>query len=89
MFLKKCIVCGKEFTPTANQQTICSQECRKVRKREREREYYRYGRRLEKRICAVCGKEFETGTRSGVKICSPKCRVEYCRQYAAKRRRGC
>ena len=34
---KKCIVCGKMFTPTHNRQTICSKECRM----EQDRRFHR------------------------------------------------
>ena len=59
--IKKCPICGKEFTPTKrseNHQIFCSRKCKNKRPR--------------KNICAVCGKEFLAYS-TGKKFCSAEC----------------
>lgn len=37
--VRRCAVCGKPFTPGSNTALYCSESCRNVRKRERNREW--------------------------------------------------
>lgn len=37
---KQCVICGKEFKPTNNKQKYCSDECRKVVKRDKYKRRY-------------------------------------------------
>jgi len=37
--MKRCIVCGKEFDPHNGRQICCSEECSRIRKRARKKEY--------------------------------------------------
>ena len=68
-YKKKCAVCGKEFEVVNSRYSLCSDECRKKKKRENSKQYnidYReklrdqvreYQRRNAKVImCKICGK---------------------------------
>ncbi len=55
--MKICNNCKKEFKQTSNSQRFCSKECLNI--------FY-----LKKKVCKVCGKEFEHRTRG---TCSEKC----------------
>lgn len=70
--LKNCKVCGKEFEAAQSNYTLCSEECRKVRKREICTNYYqehkesyrkdckeRYRDNLKPIYCKICGKPVE------------------------------
>lgn len=73
---KICVVCGKEFEVGNHKSTVntCSEECRKIRQREKQMEYR--NRRAKKkseepRACTFCGAEFKPENRE--KVC-PECR---------------
>ena len=75
--MAKCKICGKEFTVTNDNRTICSDECRKENKKIFAKEYQKRKSRehqqmLGIRKCDVCGKEFHPRTRLMVR-CSPAC----------------
>lgn len=75
--MMKCKICGKEFTPTSDCRTICSDECRKENKRLSARQYQKQKSQqhqlmLGTRTCEVCGKDFHPRTRLMVR-CSPAC----------------
>jgi len=73
----KCKICGKEFTPSKESRTICSDVCRVISKRA---SVMRYSKKksqekqlmLGTRCCEVCGKEFHPRTSLMVR-CSPEC----------------
>lgn len=74
--IKRCIVCGKSFTPVANHssvQILCSEECRKIRQKERhDTEEFRKKCRDRCRakaitLCTLCGKPIERNYSSGHK----------------------
>lgn len=73
----KCRICGKEFTPSKESRTLCSDECRREAKRMNANEYRvrriaQNRKRLGTRFCTVCGKEFVPKTSQQVR-CSPEC----------------
>lgn len=61
-----CAQCGKEFLATRRDRKFCSNKCCKNWQRAHSNCY-------EKRICVVCGKEFETRKDTTVCHCSRKC----------------
>lgn len=64
----KCNICGKEYQTThAKMQSskFCSNNCRAKARRLS-------GKDREKRICAICGKEFECNKYSRQKVCGNK-----------------
>lgn len=68
---KKCELCGMEFQPIFSQHKYCSMECsRKARRTKHDHSKYR-----EVRICAWCGKEFETNKHRRTRFCSAHCVV--------------
>lgn len=80
--MKKCVVCGKEFTPTGRVQYCCSKKCSAIQKARKERdERNKRGRVIVKKTCSVCGREFvKTGNRQ--ECCSKECA---CKRHAAQR----
>ena len=84
---KKCVICGREFEAKIKWQTICSDECRKIYKREYQR---KFRSSLAKDIptaesgrmksvncgCWACGKSFERNF-ANERFCSDKCRTQY------------
>ena len=39
--IKKCIICGKEFTSTCKNAMMCSIECKKIRQKETEKLWHK------------------------------------------------
>lgn len=79
---RKCEVCGKEFLPPIYNRhaKYCSDECRKdaanaLRRARRGSDGTRV-LPLRKRVCAGCGKEFETRA-NNVKFCSRSCYMKF------------
>ena len=77
---KICDICGKEFFPFNPQSKVCSDECRKERKKLYHAELNRQRRRetrerLGTRICVVCGAEFAPRNGNAV-TCNPICTRE-------------
>lgn len=70
---KLCECCGKEFQPRNTRGRFCSDDCRYEQKR-RDKAETRTVRKLEKKVCGICGKSFETDYNE--KYCSPYCRSE-------------
>ena len=64
-----CVQCGKEFLAVYKAK-FCSRRC----KRHWLRAHKRFNDHTKK-ICLVCGKEFETGKYSNAQYCSQKCVV--------------
>ena len=64
--LRKCKVCGSEYTPNSNCQKYCSKRCHDDEKNRRRR------RPKEEGVCEFCGKSF-IKNRSDQKVCSSKC----------------
>lgn len=44
---KRCVICGAWFTPNANFKSVCSEECRKVNRKETDRRSNSARRRRE------------------------------------------
>ena len=64
----KCTICGKEYqTIHAKMQSskFCSDKCRAKARRLN-------GKDREKRICTICGREFECNKYSRQKVCGDK-----------------
>lgn len=81
--IKKCVVCGKDFTLTHSKQVCCSDACRAIRYRKHQ---YNYDdifikkkptvQTLKPVECHNCGKQF-TPSYKGEKFCSDKCRFQF------------
>lgn len=72
--IKNCLVCGKEFESTYGRE-ICSDECRKIRKKEQDSKgNYRRRKGIsgipEIIVCAHCGQKFEGLNRKYCPSCS-------------------
>jgi hypothetical protein len=81
-----CIVCGRKFTRAAAMRTICSDECRRARMRQQQRDYRASRDARSAACCIVCGGSKPT---RAAKLCSDDCRRERARQYRdAKRERA-
>ncbi len=80
MLRKQCIICGKEFEVVNLRYCLCSDECRKIRKKmqqsspeyrqksnERSKKRKREKNRLNPKIipCKICGKPVEPDFRDG------------------------
>jgi len=71
MYLKKCAVCGAEFTTKYSGTIYCSKKCSN----------YAYRQRLKKSKiggvgkCVICGREFKRQY-CGQKYCSDKCHAD-------------
>ncbi len=79
--IKKCDICGKDFTPIRNNVKRCSEVCRSIWKRDFsvDRWDQRKKKNLENakpRLCAVC-QEVYTSSNSVRKTCSRECSVIY------------
>lgn len=84
---RKCVECGKWFTPAHHNQTICSDECREIRDKRQKSEwgkkYYQEQKAkkaelLEKqgtsdRVCLECGNLYTPESKLQV-TCSDECR---------------
>ena len=76
--VKKCVICGKEFTTSRRRQICCSPDC--TRRNSINSTYENYKKKLKpevEKVCAICGKEFKTRY-SGKKYCSKICRNVNC-----------
>ena len=70
--IKTCKNCGKKFYAEHGNKKYCSEECTKASHRNSQRNHYlefKAVNRPQKKICPVCGVEFE----SNRKTCSAKC----------------
>ena len=81
--IEKCVICGKEFKKTGNQNT-CSRKCSQLRKRNYNRKYnkkyYEENKNSTIKHCTIFGKEFNSI--NGKTICnSENCKKERDRQY--------
>jgi predicted nucleic acid-binding Zn ribbon protein len=77
---RNCVVCGRVFSPKANNAKYCSDECRLKARAIREKELRDSSRQVYHRTCPICGKSFVTKV-VNKKYCSEECSRE------AKRRR--
>lgn len=75
---KKCVICGKIYSPTGKAQLYCSHDCYLQAQRRRRKKHY------EEQACEWCGKMFVPWL--GRIYCSPECSKEagkeYHRQYS-------
>lgn len=74
--LKKCIGCGKEFTPWPGwekNQTYCTIDCMEL-----------HSEKGIKKVCVMCGREFHARV-SLQKTCSEECRGALARKYSKER----
>jgi predicted nucleic acid-binding Zn ribbon protein len=68
-----CSVCGKKYLRSDGCGKFCSEECRKVSRRARERKYYKNKRgEIAPIACPVCGKDFLPVSRRQ-KYCASVC----------------
>ena len=70
---KKCVICGKTYTPTGTKQSYCSYDCYLVAQKRR---------RAKKPVelkCEWCGKTFTQ--RFGRIYCSPECSKAAAKEY--------
>lgn len=84
--LKKCVICGAEFSvPPSNGTVTCSKKCSSERRR-RQRLAAPLKRVTKK--CVVCGAEFSVAPSMSASFstCSPECRAEYSRRRMIERR---
>lgn len=84
---RKCVICGKEFTPKAVSQKYCCDKCKGEGLR-RVKEQYK--KRLAIKKCPICNKKFKPNT-STQKYCSVECRaksmqIKYREKYALIKR---
>ena len=80
IYTRKCEICGKEFTTNTSRGKLCSEECRKIAKKQyavnfNEKNKAATRERLGTRICVYCGKEFEPRNNRMV-TCNPICTRE-------------
>ena len=89
MFKKKCVVCGKEFEARQSNYSLCSDECRKIRKRShtikrmndpvRHEQYlkkYKEKRAMKNVPCRICGENvpsIDNGNRMNRKFYHDDC----------------
>ena len=75
--IKKCVICGEEFSTFKSVQKYCCRTCANKAYRERERNKDLYGQDeppVSVKNCLYCGKEFATGSYSAhKKYCSSRC----------------
>lgn len=88
----KCKVCGKEFTPSKDSRTLCSNECRVIGKRINVKKYAKKKSQekqlmLGTRNCEVCGKEFHPRTGRQVR-CSNNCTAQIRNQQTVENKRA-
>lgn len=65
-----CLVCGKEFRKTKYNNTLCSDECKRIY--ENRRRVALRKKRMPVVKCVICGKEFKQN-HGAQKCCSPEC----------------
>lgn len=86
---KKCLICSKLFKCSYHAQTICSEKCKIIRRREHGLRYAHKTRgRVDFRPCVTCGHKFHPTTNDIT--CSDDCRIIYRRKVTregAQRRR--
>jgi len=79
IYVRNCVVCGKEFATDHKQVLSCSEECKYQRKLQTiksytkaKRERDRYEEAHKDKICAYCGKVFNSVKTNKI-YCSPYC----------------
>ena len=70
---KKCVICGKIFSPKGAAQLYCSHDCYLQAQRRRRKKHY------EEQACEWCGKMFVPWL--GRIYCSPECSKEAAKEY--------
>ena len=80
---KKCVICGKVFTPTREHRIYCSYECSEKSKKQKMQDYNlrRRERNIKPVTCYVCGKEFLPNGQFK-KLCSRECQQQSGRQHS-------
>lgn len=75
MRIKRCRMCGKEFTAQYGNEQFCSDECRtrSMKESKRATSYRKLGWSPHEINCVVCGKPFMPRSRN-TKACSEECR---------------
>lgn len=75
MRIKRCRMCGKEFTAQYGNEGFCSDECRtrSIKESKRATSYRKMGWSPHEINCVVCGKPFMPRSRN-TKACSEECR---------------
>lgn len=83
--MRKCVICGKEFTPRLEIQKTCgSEECKKENARRVAKDYYhKSATKLEAKKCVECGKTFMPRTSQQV-TCGTDCRKIRAKKAARK-----
>lgn len=83
--MRKCVICGKEFTPRLEIQKTCgSEECKKENARRVAKDYYhKSATKLEAKKCVECGKTFMPRTSQQV-TCGKDCRKIRAKKAARK-----
>lgn len=64
----KCLQCGHEFLRTNWKQKFCSNECAN--------DYKKAHRKLQNKVCEICGREFTCKSNKKGRFCSHKCQWE-------------
>lgn len=92
--LRKCKICGREFSATHGNQAFCSAECKAEAEKKRQREWYRKKNGVpDSAVCVICGVQFKPkGPRN--KCCSKECsrknkQQSSARWYAAHKKGAC
>ena len=70
-----CLVCGDGFEKGVSNQVMCSPECGKIRRNEKQREWHRqhpYKKKQYPRACAICDNVFTPTHRQ--KYCCKECK---------------
>jgi predicted nucleic acid-binding Zn ribbon protein len=70
---KLCDFCGQEYQPKNDRGRFCSEHCKNEQRKNDNAERATI-RKLQKKKCRLCGKEFDAP--NGEKYCSPFCRAE-------------
>lgn len=75
---KQCMFCHKEFFANHLGLNYCSKECKRLRRAESIRKKFdSTPRKLIKKECVICQKDFTTYNNSIIKFCSKKCAQIY------------
>lgn len=71
-YQKKCVICGKPFSPSNPRQRVCGSECSYEFNRRYKKERYEAAR--SPATCVVCGRRVSGVNR---KFCSAKCNAKW------------